>query len=609
MRHRLRWILTGIGCVALQIMAGFPQHVYYTGLVIGVYVIGKMCLTPAVAKERIKVLLSVAAMYFWGTLICAIQLFTTFGAASETARQGKLPFGFAGSYSFPPWNLFTLVAPRVFGDDNHLYYWGRSNVWEMVFYIGITGLLLALCGLLYGKNRLRFVYVALGVLTALTAFGFYTPFYTFLYNFVPGFGSFRANFRILFECSIFLAALAAMGFDALLKAPRESRLFSQYAGISLGAAILSFLTAFTTHLQSLSGHLGWFKYVMTATLASGIQRMEPRFYSDIPNVLSVAAYTSLQLTIAAITLIVLTLLLYRLKENRRMVYYIGALAVTEVLFFTITMRPTFPLKETLHPAYKNFLEKHPGEARFVQFNLDNWANGLPPDLSGGNLSGYESFRLRRYDSFAQFAMGKDPHLVEPSLHFKKTSPLFALLRCKYVFDDGNIKILPYDALPHLLLVPQWEVPGGEQKVLLHLKSPSFQPRKTVLLETEPQFTKPPNNIPAKNSVTLLGSTSDWLDIKATVNKNMILLVTDSYAKDWKVFPYPDSSQQKYEVMPADYVVRGIPLSPGTHHFRLQYAPDAFYRGRAISIIALIAYLLGWCGVLGMTLRRKKSQGM
>jgi uncharacterized membrane protein YfhO len=160
-----------------------------------------------------------------------------------------------------------------------------------------------------------------------------------------------------------------------------------------------------------------------------------------------------------------------------------------------------------------------------------------------------------------------------------------------LFDDGKVKTLPYNALPHLLLVPQWKVLGNKLKVLSHLKSPAFNPRKTALLESKPQFTEHADNVQEQNLVTLLYSSADWLDIEATVDKNCILLITDTYAKDWEVSSYADSSQQKYEVMPADYVIRGIPLSPGKHHFRLQYAPQAFGIGKYISLMSLIIYAL------------------
>jgi uncharacterized membrane protein YfhO len=153
------------------------------------------------------------------------------------------------------------------------------------------------------------------------------------------------------------------------------------------------------------------------------------------------------------------------------------------------------------------------------------------------------------------------------------------------------------------LVNQWKIVSPKEKVLSAISSPQFDPMTHTILESTPAFYPAKTSAKTKPQVTLLGSSSNWLDIKATTNKKCILLVTDTYAKDWKVFPYADSSQQKYDVMPADFIVRGIPLSPGTHHFRLQYAPDAFYRGRIISLAALGFYLLAWCALLVFTLKK------
>lgn len=603
----LKWILVGSAVVAIQIMAGFPQHVYYTGLVIGIYTLARIAFASMIWRERLKVLLATFSIFAWGVLLCAIQLFTTFGAAIETSRQGKLPFHFASSFSFPPMNLITLIAPKVLGDDQTMWYAGKYNVFEVFFYFGVLGLLLAICGLLYGKGKRRFLYGGLAGLTLLVAFGRFTPFYTLLYNYVPGFGSFRANFRILFECSVFFTALAAIGFDRMLRIPRQNALLSKYQNISISMAFLVIIATFSTYWQSIPGNLGWFKTMMLSVMNSKLAHMEPRFYTDLVNVQNVAKFAALQLSISAIFLVVFCLLIKNAINKRRYIYFLALLTVGEIVFFASTMRPTFSLRATQHPTYTQFLEKHPGDKRFIQVASDNWANSLPMGLSGGNIGGYESFRLRRYEAFAQYTMGEKPQKVQPILQFKTNHPIYGLLRCKYLFDKGKVQILPNDALPHLLLVPEWKVIPDREKVLLDLNRREFNPRKTVLLESTPHFS-PSSKIPIEqDQVTLINQSSDWLDIKATTTKNTILLVTDTYAKGWKVFPYADSSQQNYDVMPADYVVRGIPLAPGTHHFRLQYAPDAFYRGRTISFIALAFYLLAWCGLLGNKWRKKAKK--
>jgi hypothetical protein len=237
---------------------------------------------------------------------------------------------------------------------------------------------------------------------------------------------------------------------------------------------------------------------------------------------------------------------------------------------------------------------------------------LSPQYSDGDINGYESVRLRRYEDFVNFNQGHKIGSVQEFLEITRYRPLYKFLRCKYVFvvkgdKKGNIHYnvtAKSDALPHLLLVNQWKVLSGTKQILTSMKSPSFPAQEKVILESNPTFNSAKVTPVADNKVQLIRSTSQWLDIKATVTKKSILLITDAYAKGWKVFPYADSAQQKYDVMPADYILRGIPLSPGTHHFRLEYAPDAFYLGRNISLTALSIYLLAWLALLAITLRKR-----
>lgn len=586
-KNRLRWILAGTIFVALQIMGGFPQHVYYTGLVVGIYVIGKIIqMSPATLWQRLKVLLSVGVIYLWACVICAIQLLTTFAAATETARQGKLPFNFAGSYSFPFENILTLFFPKILGDGTYLPYWGRWDMWEMIFYIGITGVILAFIGFRFSiKNEKQCLpFLSLIVITGLISFGKYTPFYILLYNYVPGFGSFRVNSRILFETSVFLVALSAFGYDYLLKTSFVSK--QRYATGMFVMAGLFFIAA----VMAFSQHLPGLKVLLAFIPSTHQHYLNAHFYTTLSNIHHVAQFASLQILMAAILTFMIGILFWMSAKTRRAIYYLGLLSIAELIFFTATMRPTFDLRDTQKPKLKEFLAAHPGDERFLKIPLDNWAASLPSSISGGDISGYESFRLMRYDRFIQYAQGDDDQTVYPILPFERLSPLFALLRCKYFFDKGKIKLLKTAPLPHLLLVPRWQRLQGQEKVLSKLSETNFNPRSIVYLESSPKFNttqKTPNTI---DTASITHSSSDWLDITASASQNMILLITDAYAKDWKVFPYTDSSQQNYDLMPADYVLRGIPLSPGFHHFRLQYAPSAFYLGRNISLISLILFL-------------------
>ncbi len=63
------------------------------------------------------------------------------------------------------------------------------------------------------------------------------------------------------------------------------------------------------------------------------------------------------------------------------------------------------------------------------------------------------------------------------------------------------------------------------------------------------------------------------------------------------------SSMQYKVLPANWMLRAIPLSKGHHHFVMEYSPEEWRVGKVVSLVALPAYLLlsGWTLV-----RRKRS---
>ena len=48
----------------------------------------------------------------------------------------------------------------------------------------------------------------------------------------------------------------------------------------------------------------------------------------------------------------------------------------------------------------------------------------------------------------------------------------------------------------------------------------------------------------------------------------------------------------YQVLPADYCLRGIPLGRGHHEILLEYRPVAYVVGRWVSLASLFLYLAG-----------------
>ncbi len=124
---------------------------------------------------------------------------------------------------------------------------------------------------------------------------------------------------------------------------------------------------------------------------------------------------------------------------------------------------------------------------------------------------------------------------------------------------------------------------------------TFDPRKEVILEREPVPAPVAADTPGRARIVREGT--DFMEVDAEVVSPSILLVTDAWARGWRATPLEGSSQNRYELMPANYALRAVALDRGKHRLRLEYAPRAFHVGAIVSVMAwatwIVAAILLW----------------
>jgi hypothetical protein len=149
-------------------------------------------------------------------------------------------------------------------------------------------------------------------------------------------------------------------------------------------------------------------------------------------------------------------------------------------------------------------------------------------------------------------------------------------------------------MSHLQLVSSYRILRDRNAIFEALRSPAFDAAHEVILESEPQ----PKPSLAENTGTarIVADPTDALEIEADVEQPAILLITDSFTPSWRAVALPGSTQAKYQLLPANYILRAVPLAAGHHHLRIEYARDTLAIGKWISILASLAFLvaLGWC---------------
>jgi hypothetical protein len=120
-----------------------------------------------------------------------------------------------------------------------------------------------------------------------------------------------------------------------------------------------------------------------------------------------------------------------------------------------------------------------------------------------------------------------------------------------------------------------------------------------VLESEPAIKPQPGG--ESGTVDIESISTDELHINATVPAPTILLVTDNYSRLWRATPLSPGPQASYDVLPADWVLRAIPLQAGTHHIRLRYSPRSVPIGFAVTGLTVV----GLVGAAFWTRRRHR----
>lgn len=144
-------------------------------------------------------------------------------------------------------------------------------------------------------------------------------------------------------------------------------------------------------------------------------------------------------------------------------------------------------------------------------------------------------------------------------------------------------------LPRALLVPEWKVIPDPEVLLNTLRSPTFEPERLALLEHAPGLAAPGAGSDDLGQVSITDVSTEVIEVRVETKRPAILLITDNYSASWNVVPWDATSDQTYEVMPADYVLRAIPLPAGSHHLRLEYRPSALAFGAWVSAGSLLLY--------------------
>jgi uncharacterized membrane protein YgcG len=540
----------------------------------------------------------------------ALALIPSYEMAGHTVRA-EMSYQEASRYSLPPVGLVGLLIPGFFG-RGPAGFWGPWDRVE-VGYVGVLPLILAALAVLLRRDRLTRFLAGLAIISLLLAFGGYAILHGWLYL-LPGFDKVRAPARFIYLLDFALAALAALGLDALLRplSPERRAMFRRLLKVapwvSLGIAIIGL---------SLGYHA-----ILTA------QGKDAAIYKRTVSAVNDLVFFLLLL---AASLAILCLRRYRWGQQ-----VMGPVAVALIALDLFSMGAYIDLEHNdptvgfQHPEAIEFLKSDPGYYRIDTGTVvwDVWQPDASLLYGIFDVSGiWNPLQLADYRRYWD-AVG---------LRGLRSSRLYDFVNAKYVIGHKDVpldwdKFVPvFDrdpqvnvylntrALPRAILVHQAIAVPDQESAFVQIQEPGFDPASSVAVEggkvlqgsrgAGERGSRGAGEQGSKGAGEQGsgGAEGESLDITvyrpnaihltANTLTEAYLVLSEVYYPGWRA--YVDG--RAAPVLRANYAFRAVYLEPGYHEVRLVFEPTSWKVGLGISVatwIGLVVWgLLSWRGRL------------
>ncbi|MBN1310816.1 MAG: YfhO family protein [Anaerolineae bacterium] len=535
-RWHAGWLALSALTLGMSLLAGHPQTNLFLTYALIAYAVHRA------ARQRIAwkpTVLVVFAMLIIGYGLAAVQLIPGLEYMRLTTRTDMGFDARAGGFPFSD-----LLSIFVHG----LTHWSP-------LYAGIP--VLALAGIAAWRKQESACFWGITALISLgISFGGSTIMYHLAYLTAPGLALFRGQERIAYLIAYSLAIMAGLGAATLRNVPSTERRHSRVLSI---AAILSWVLAIELFIARRI-------YVELDTLSRSV------FFVGI--------------------LVTLTwLVVGRLSTSAKSTWW--QLALIGLIIFDL-------FSNTMNTNW----EARPASDRTLYSEL------VPIALEDDTLYRVDG-RLGLGGNFGTMVGLQDIWGVSP-LRPKTTQaygklPQYRhhqLLAVKYVFTDWQQLEVPSiiraeaefqgflallheitDPMPRAWMAYRTMIAPEDSQAWSWLADPSFDPRTTVILISEPEL-ELPDNPPDDWSVEITAYEPEYIALDVDTPTDGILVLSEVDYPGWQA----TVDGVTVPIWHVDGGLRGLPLEAGQYHIELDYRPLSFTLGVGISIGALLVLL-------------------
>ncbi len=575
---RFEWAVSAGLILGIQILGGFPQISFYTILGIlafGVFHMG-ISLKAGHIKDIVKIGMGLVTVVSIGFALGAIQILPSLEFTNLSTRAGGVSYDFATYDSLHPKELLSLLIPHIFGSAIDQTYWRSaeaSHFWETCGYVGILPLCLFFVSTKSASlRRSRFFFLAVVLLSLFLALGKYNPIYPLIHK-LPGFNSFRIPTQILFLYVFALAVLAGIGLAQIL----EGDWF-------FGKPLVIFITIMGILLVGLVASLHifpsrFFFYLFKAFAESPAQQVNvEKLYDCIAFAVDRAAL----LFFASILL----LLMFKTNMLGRSLFTVLVLVIAMTDLGSFSMQFVNNYEFVSSPEKKRLvaqLNQNPSQGRVVTTSPSFRPNdGL--EYRFPSILGYDPFILKRYARYIQASQNRPPddHVVNLDWIRTPDAKLLRMLNVRQIVRGQGVTtvdpVFPYATLVNKAIIKP------EDEVLNFMQGKDFDPRKMVVLESEPtgHITHDSRGVDSKPSCFVLQYNDGEIRIRASADRSGYLVLSEVFYPGWEA----EVDGRKVPILRGNYLFRVIPLEEGTHEVTLRFVSWPFRVGAIISLLTL-----------------------
>ena len=148
-----------------------------------------------------------------------------------------------------------------------------------------------------------------------------------------------------------------------------------------------------------------------------------------------------------------------------------------------------------------------------------------------------------------------------------------------------------EAFPHAWIVHDI-VPSTDNASLELVAGGTLDLHTTAVIEGDAPPVAPLSE-GAVDKATVTKYEANRIEISALTSADGLLVVSDVYSKGWNA--YVDG--KRVDILPTNYLFRGIPLTAGEHSVVLRYQPTSLRLGIALSALAILAMLIAFAAFL------------